>query len=285
MITLRKEQEVRQFIHDHKQAGHTIGFVPTMGALHKGHLSLAEASLINGDVTVVSIFVNPKQFNDPEDLKKYPRPIEEDVKMLAECGVHVLFLPGDADIYPPGFDTAIDFDPGPAAEAMEGKFRPGHFKGMAEVVHRLLAIVEPHKLYMGQKDFQQLTIVRKMITAMDLPVILEMCPTVREENGLAMSSRNVRLSDEARTEAGIIYSTLVDAQQMYEEGDPVAEIKKWAMQTLTNPGFEPEYFEIVDGITFEQVHSNKDSQFVVACCAVKVEGVRLIDNTIWVRPE
>jgi len=256
-----------------------------MGALHKGHLSLAEFSLENNDITVVSIYVNPKQFNDPEDLKKYPRPVEEDIKLLSDLHVDCLYHPGDEDIYPAGLDTSIDFDPGPAAKIMEGKFRPGHFKGMAEVVYRLLSIVEPHRLYMGQKDFQQLTIVRKMIADLHLPVLLEMCPTVRESNGLAMSSRNTRLSPEAREEAAIIYSTLVAAQRLFEEEEPVQQIKQMAMQALSRPNFEPEYFEIVDGITLLPVTSLGDSQFVVACCAVKVEGIRLIDNAIWTRSE
>jgi len=285
MIIFKRVQHIREWRDQHKQAGKTIGFVPTMGALHEGHLSLAKTSVAENDFTVVSIFVNPKQFNDKDDLQKYPRPVEEDSELLNEARVDCLFLPGEEDIYPPGINTSIDFDPGPAADVMEGKFRPGHFTGMAEVVYRLLSIVEPDKLYMGQKDIQQFVIIRKMISDMHLPVILEMCPTIREANGLAMSSRNMRLSKHARDEAGIIYSTLVDAQRMYEEGEPIAEIKKWAMNTLTRPGFEPEYFEIVDGITFAPIQSMEDSQYVVACCAVKVEGVRLIDNAIWTRAE
>ena len=285
MIIFKRVQHIREWMDKHKQGGKTAGFVPTMGALHEGHLSLAETSVADNDLTIVSIFVNPKQFNDKEDLKKYPRPIEEDTKMLNEAGVDCLFLPDEEDIYPPGINTSIDFDPGPAADVMEGKFRPGHFKGMAEVVYRLLSIVEPDKLYMGQKDFQQFVIIRKMISDIHLPVILEMCQTVRETNGLAMSSRNMRLSRQAREEAGIIYSTLVDAQRMFEEGEPISQIKKWALDTLTRPDFEPEYFEIVDGITFAPVMSMEDSQYVVACCAVKVEGVRLIDNAIWTRAE
>jgi len=285
MLTIKTEQGMHDWISSRKDAGESIGFVPTMGALHEGHLSLAVASLEENDRTVVSIFVNPKQFNDPKDLQLYPRPIDDDKHLLENMHVDVLFLPDEKDIYPDGVDTSIDFDPGPAAMTMEGKFRPGHFKGMAEVVYRLLAIVEPHKLLMGQKDFQQLTIVRKMISDMHIPVILEMCPTVREENGLAMSSRNVRLSDEARKEAGIIYSTLVDSQRMYEEEVAIDEIKERAIQTLTRPDFIPEYFEIVDGITLKPITSMQDSQFVVACCAVQVEGIRLIDNTIWTRSE
>ncbi len=285
MIIFKRVSHLQDWIRKRKAEGKNIGFVPTMGALHKGHLSLAEMSLGISDFTVVSIFVNPKQFNDPEDLKKYPRPIESDIQMLNEVGVDVLFLPDETDIYPSGIDTTIDFDPGPTAEQMEGKFRPGHFKGMAEVVHRLLTIVEPNKLYMGQKDFQQLTIVRKMITDLDLPVVLEMCSTVREPHGLAMSSRNVRLSNLGREKAGIIYRTLVSMQRLFEEDVPIHEIKKTAIESLTSNSLEPEYFEIVDGISLAPIQRMQDSQFVVACCAVNVEGIRLIDNVIWTRSE
>jgi pantoate--beta-alanine ligase len=256
-----------------------------MGALHQGHLSLVEISKEQCDITVVSIFVNPKQFNDAEDLKKYPRTIESDAKKLHERATDVLFCPDVEEVYPAGLDTSIEFDPGPAAKIMEGRFRPGHFQGMAEVVYRLLSIVGPDKLFMGQKDYQQLAIVRKMITDMHMPILLEMGPTIREPNGLAMSSRNERLSLKSRDEASLIYKTLTDAQRWFEEGEPVDKIKAKAMTMLTQNQFEPEYFEIVDGITFEPIGQQGDSQFVVACCAVKVEGVRLIDNAIWTRSE
>lgn len=285
MIIFSKASEIQEWVQQQREKGSTIGFVPTMGALHEGHLSLVETSMENNDVTVVSIYVNPKQFNDPEDLNKYPRQMNKDTDLLNEISVDCLFLPDDSEIYPPGVDTSIDFDLGPAANVMEGKFRPGHFKGMAEVVHRLLAIVRPDKLYMGQKDFQQQSIVRKMITDLHLPVILEMCPTVREENGLAMSSRNERLSPDARSKAGVIYNSLVEAERLFEEDIPVDDIKAKAIKAIEEAGFKTEYFEIVDGITFEPAASHLDSQFVVACCAVSAEGVRLIDNAIWIRPE
>jgi len=252
-----------------------------MGALHQGHLSLTEVSLEECDITVVSIFVNPKQFNDPEDLLKYPRPLEDDMRMLIKSGVDVLFLPEVDDIYPPDKEIQLDFDPGPLALVMEGKFRPGHFNGVAEVMYRLLSIVESERLYMGQKDFQQLVIVRKLITDKRLTVHLIMCPTLREPNGLAMSSRNVRLSPQAREEAGIIYSTLSEAQRAFEEGDSISQIKEISLAALTRLDFIPEYFDIVDGLNLEDIEDNEASQFIVACCAVRVEGVRLIDNLIW----
>lgn len=286
METFNRVSDLRNWIQQRRSEGFTIGFIPTMGALHAGHLSLVEASIGNGDYTIVSIYVNPRQFNDPDDLQKYPRPIEEDIRLLVETGTSVLFLPDDNDIYPAGDSSSIDFDPGYVAEVMEGKFRQGHFKGMAEVVYRLLMIVQPDKLYMGQKDFQQLTIVRKLIHDFRLPVMLEMGQTVREPNGLAMSSRNVRLSEEARTKSAIIYSTLMESKRMFEEDDPIESIKEKALQALSlYEGFDPEYFEIVDGITFRDIQSRHDSQFVVALTAVKVEGIRLIDNMIWTRSE
>lgn len=285
MIILKKASELKEWLHRQKGKDSTVGFVPTMGALHQGHLSLVEASMEHNDVTVVSIYINPKQFNEQEDFRKYPRQVNEDIDLLHKIAVDCLFLPDDEEIYPSGLDTTINFDPGPAADVMEGISRPGHFKGMAEVVHRLLTIVQPDRLYMGQKDFQQQAIVRKLITDFKLPVILEMCPTVREENGLAMSSRNARLSPDARQKAGVIFSSLVEAERRFEEGAPVEEIKANAINAIEAAGFIPEYFEIMDGITFEPVASHRDSQFVVASCAVNVEGIRLIDNAIWVRPE
>ena len=281
MIIFKRVSHLREWIGHRKNDAKSIGFVPTMGALHQGHISLVEASLGECDFTIVSIFVNPKQFNDPEDLRKYPRPLENDIQLLADNRVDVLFLPDVDDIYPPGVKTELKFDPGTLASVMEGQFRPGHFQGVAEVVYRLLTIVEPEKLYMGQKDFQQLTIVRKMITDLQLPVYLMMCPTVREPNGLAMSSRNVRLSSKARQEAGIIITTLNEALRAKEEGERIEVIEKSSMAALANANFLPEYFEIVDGLNLEEIEDDKPSQFIAICCAVNIEGVRLIDNLIW----
>ncbi|MDQ3016499.1 MAG: pantoate--beta-alanine ligase [Bacteroidota bacterium] len=285
MIQIKRVADIRDYLQASKADKKVIGFVPTMGALHKGHVSLADRSLEVCDITVVSIFVNPKQFNDTEDLKKYPRPLESDLKILEEAGVDVVFIPEVEDIYPDGENFTIKFHPGLLAEMMEGEFRPGHFEGMAEVVYRLLSIVNPDKLFMGQKDFQQLAIVRKMITDLDMPILLEMCPIIREENGLAMSSRNERLSKEARQKAGIIYATLVESERLFEENEPVEEIKKLAMTAFTKEGFEPEYFEIADGVSLQPVDSYGASQYIVALCALRVEGIRLIDNAIWIKKE
>lgn len=281
MFIYKRVPHIRAWIAEQKQLGQSVGFVPTMGALHKGHVSLVDLSKEQSDITVVSIFVNPRQFNDPEDLRKYPRPVEHDLQMLYEAGADMVFLPEVEDIYPPGDTRTIDFDPGPAAATMEGKFRPGHFAGMAEVVYRLLAVTTPDKLFMGQKDFQQFSIVRKLITDFHLPIQLIMCPTIRQDNGLAMSSRNVRLSPEARSSAGLIYANLDAGKEAFYAGMPPEIIRDNAFQSMLAAGFEPEYFEIVNGYNLEPVTAPNDAPQIVACCAVKVEGVRLIDNMIW----
>ncbi len=281
MFIFKRVQQIRDWVDGRKAEGLKVGFVPTMGALHYGHLSLVERSREETDVTIVSIFVNPKQFNDPEDLRKYPRPIEADLKMLYEGGVDMVFLPEVEDVYPPGDHKTIDFDPGPAAETMEGKFRPGHFIGMAEVVYRLLRITSPDNLFMGQKDFQQFSIIRKLIADFHMPIQLVMCPTVREANGLAMSSRNVRLSPEARDKAGVIFNILTSGKILFEQKTPAKAVQEIALDALRKVNFDPEYFEVVNGYTLEPVQHMEDADQIVACCAVKVEGVRLIDNMIW----
>ena len=281
MFIHKRVPQIKEWIAGRRLEGRKIGFVPTMGALHEGHISLVQKSREEADETVVSIFVNPRQFNDPEDLRKYPRPLEKDLKMLYESGADMVFLPEVEDIYPAGDTHLIAFDPGPAAETMEGKFRPGHFAGIAEVVYRLLAITTPDKLFMGQKDFQQFSIVRKLIDDFKLPIQLVMCQTIRESNGLAMSSRNVRLSAEARQQAGLIYANLESGKLAFNQGMSTAAIQESAFQSMRSAGFDPEYFEIVNGYTLEPVTSPDDAPQIVACCAVKVEGVRLIDNMIW----
>jgi len=281
MFIFKRVQHIREWVESRKAEGLKVGFVPTMGALHYGHMSLVERSKAEADVTIVSIFVNPRQFNDPEDLRKYPRPIEADLRMLYEGGVDMVFLPEIEDVYPPGDTQTIDFDPGPAAATMEGKFRPGHFEGMAEVVYRLLMITTPDHLFMGQKDFQQFAIIRKLIADFHMPIHLVMCETIREASGLAMSSRNVRLSVAAREKAGVIYKILESGKMIFEQQDDVQNVRGVAMDALRRLNFEPEYFEVVNGYTLDPIQSMKDAEQVVACCAVKVEGVRLIDNMIW----
>lgn len=284
MYIVHRPAHLREWMNVPGRAG-IVGFVPTMGALHTGHLSLVKRSLEETDITVVSIFVNPRQFNDPADLAKYPRPVEDDIRLLAEAGAHLLFLPEVEDIYPPGDNRVIDFDPGPLAAGMEGFFRPGHFQGMAEVVYRLLEIVRPDRLFMGQKDYQQLAIVRRMVQHYDLPVEVVMCPTQREPNGLAMSSRNVRLSAAARARAGVIHDALVAGRAAFREGQPAGAIRQMAVDMIRQAGFEVEYYDIVNGNTLMSVTDRHEAPLIVACCAVRAEDVRLIDNMVWVSPD
>lgn len=254
-----------------------------MGALHTGHLELIRMAKNDGCLALASIFVNPTQFNDPKDLEKYPRTPEIDAELLIEAGCDVLFMPPVEEVYPPGVDLTIELDFGLLDKVMEGEFRPGHFKGMATVVNRLLDIVRPHKLYMGQKDYQQLSIVRDMIRQLALPVELIMCPTVREPDGLAMSSRNVRLSPEMRAAAPVIHQTLQWAKTALEADFSREEIQAQAMDKLRTAGLSPEYFELVDGVTLAPI-SEKGAigmnGSIVACTAAFAGEVRLIDNLV-----
>lgn len=261
------------------QTESSIGFVPTMGALHEGHLSLLRQSLAENDLSVCSIFVNPTQFNDEEDLEKYPRMPDRDREMLAEGGCDLLFMPPVEEVYPPGLDLEVELDLGSLDKVMEGEFRPGHFHGVATVVKRLLDIVQPDRLYMGQKDFQQWTIVREMIRQLDLPVELKRCPIIRETDGLAMSSRNQRLSPEYRRRAPAIYRALLHAREQFEFLPPES-IEKFALQEIEDAGLRPDYFEVVDGFTLLPVNDPRQHEFIVACAAAWAGEVRLIDNLI-----
>jgi pantoate--beta-alanine ligase len=262
-----------------KSKGKTIGFVPTMGALHDGHLKLVKKAKKENNIAVVSIFVNPTQFNDKKDLEKYPRNLEDDLLKLMPTKVNFVYAPEVSDIYPNGTEEGAAIDLGGLDETMEGAFRPGHFKGVAQVVKRLLDIVQPDHLYMGQKDFQQFTIIEYIITKLKIDTHLVVCPIVREKNGLAMSSRNVRLSQSTREAAGLIYKTLksIKKQVLIQ---PVEVVKSKALQKLKTGAFEPEYLEIVDGYTLQSVIDMNQHDYVVACTVVKADGVRLLDNII-----
>lgn len=257
-----------------------VGFAPTMGALHTGHLELIRMAKRSGCLAVASIFVNPTQFNDPKDLEKYPRTPEKDAALLLSAGCDALFIPSVEEVYPPGLPLTVDLDFRHLDKVMEGKFRPGHFKGMATVVNRLLDIVKPQKLFMGQKDFQQLSIVRDMIAQLGLPCELVMCPTVREADGLAMSSRNVRLSPDMRQKAPLIHYTLQWAKTALAEGRPAPVIQEEAMDKLRDAGLRPEYFDLVDGFSLLPIQDRNDSDFIVACTAAFAGEVRLIDNLL-----
>jgi pantoate--beta-alanine ligase len=286
MLIFKKVADLRHWLDGQSLP---VGFAPTMGALHNGHLELIRMAKNDGCIAVASIFVNPTQFNDPRDLEKYPRTPEKDAGLLIEAGCDVLFMPSVEEVYPPGIDLTIELDFGVLDKVMEGEFRPGHFKGMATVVNRLLDIVRPHKLYMGQKDYQQLSIVRDMIRQLSLSVELIMCPTVREPDGLAMSSRNVRLSPDMRAAAPVIHQTLQWAKTALEADVPRDEIKAQAMDKLRTAGLRPEYFELVDGVNLEPIRPKGALLFlneigmggsIVACTAAFAGEVRLIDNLV-----
>lgn len=279
VLIIEKSTELTEFIAKHKGLGNTIGFVPTMGALHSGHISLVKKAKKENDLVIVSIFVNPTQFNDAKDLDKYPRTLESDILQLIPTKVDVVFAPNVAEIYPEGENKGADIDLGRLDQYMEGAFRPGHFKGVAQVVKRLLDLVKPDKLYMGQKDFQQFTIIAYMIRSLKINTELVVCRIIREANGLAMSSRNERLTAPTREAAGLIYKTLKAAKNKASKNTP-EEISAYAMKKLNVPPFDPEYFSIVDGYTLTPIKDFTLVKYAVACVAVWADGVRLIDNII-----
>lgn len=297
MKTFTTVSEIKETILKAKKDGKKIGLVPTMGALHEGHLSLISKALQDNDIVAVSIFVNPIQFNNKEDLEKYPRTVESDLKLVASVEANnggnnsdrvFAFVPSVEEMYPEPAKETYNF--GPLEAVMEGPQRPGHFSGVAVVVRRLFDIAVPDRAYFGEKDFQQLAIIRDLVRQINYNIEIVACPIVRADDGLALSSRNVRLSPEARTIAPTIYSTLEQAVEMSEVED-VEDVKLWVMDTLAtfhevNPDlcpnglmFEPEYFEIVDATTLQPIEKWKDAgkHGVVGCIAVWLDGVRLID--------
>jgi len=261
-----------------KTANSTIGFVPTMGALHQGHLALMQRSLKENDDTVVSIFVNPTQFNNPEDLEKYPRTLEEDIKKMRGLSDKIiLYAPSVEDIYE-GQTVSQSFDFDGLENQMEGKFRPGHFNGVGTIVKRLFEIVTPTNAYFGEKDFQQLQIVKKLVEKNNLPVNIVGCPIFREDNLLAMSSRNERLTPEERKEAAIIYKTLTEAKEIFQNSTPAETIQFVEDAFKDNKRFELEYFVIADESTLLSIdHKIKDKKYR-AFIAVFVNSIRLIDT-------
>jgi len=273
---------LQQQLYQDSRSGKKIGFVPTMGALHEGHLTLILDAMEENDIVVCSIFVNPTQFNDPNDLIKYPRPIEKDKQMLESVGCHILFLPDVAEVYPSGL-AEPEFDLNGLDLPMEGAKRPGHFRGVVRVVYRLLDIVKPDSLYMGQKDFQQFSIIAQMLRQMKSQIKLVRVPIVREIDGLAMSSRNVRLSKEGRDLAPVLHKVLQEIEY-YVNSQPFPIPKKateLAFELFKQHGInEIDYFEIVDGHSLKELHSFEDSNFAVVCAVIVIDGVRLLDNVI-----
>lgn len=256
--------------------GKTVGLVPTMGALHAGHASLVKRCVAENDATVVSVFVNPTQFNDKNDLAKYPRTLEADCRLLEACGATFAFAPSVEEIYPEP-DTR-QFSYAPLDTVMEGAFRPGHFNGVCQVVSKLFDIVKPDRAYFGEKDFQQLAIIREMVRQMHFPLQIVGCPIVREEDGLALSSRNTLLSTEQRLQALRISKTLFESRD-YAATHTVAETQKFVEDTIAAaPGLRLEYFELVDGNTLQKIANWDDTDYAVGCITVFCGEVRLIDN-------
>lgn len=281
MYIFKHIADLQIYLTNERRLGKTIGFVPTMGALHKGHLSLIAAAQSATNCVVSSIFVNPTQFNDTSDFDKYPRTINDDCGLLIEQHCDVLFLPDVAEIYPDGKQASVQtYDLGGLDLPMEGRQRPGHFAGMIQVVSRLLDIVQPKQLFMGQKDYQQLAIVRRYLETTASPIKLVGCATLREENGLAMSSRNVRLSPEQRQQAGIVHAVLQHLKQQYGQQTIEQLVQIGVEQINALPNFAVEYLEVCNARTLQQINNWSDASEIVACIALKVGNVRLIDNVL-----
>lgn len=267
--------DLRQRVRGWRAAGQVVGVVPTMGALHDGHLSLARRARTECDRVITTIFVNPKQFNNPDDLKKYPRTLEADAALLSAVPVDVIFAPGVEEVYPEGFNTTVSV--GGVSEPLEGRMRPGHFDGVATVVTKLFGMTEAHRGYFGQKDWQQLQVVLRLVRDLNLPVEIVGCETIREADGLAMSSRNVRLTLEGRAIAGVLYSAITTAAEDIRAGQSDRMAIREAAEKLRAAGFERvEYIELRDAETLMPSDDPRKPRRMLA--AAWLDGVRLIDN-------
>jgi len=270
--------EIKSIISLQKQKGTTIGFVPTMGALHEGHLSLVRRAKTECDIVVTSIFVNPSQFNDPNDLKKYPRTLESDLELLEKEQCELVFAPTEMEISGSEKPDVSQYDFGPLESVMEGKFRPGHFKGVAYIVHSLFDIITPDKAYFGEKDFQQLTIIHELVKKYELPVEIIHCSTVRESDGLAMSSRNINLSEEERKTALLLSSSLYRAKDLSNSLSPLKVKDQIIKELQSEIQLQLEYFDIVDSEKLNPINEWNESYHVRACISAYVGNTRLIDN-------
>ena len=259
--------------------GKTVGLVPTMGALHAGHASLVKRSVAENDATVVSIFVNPTQFNDKNDLAKYPRTLEADCRLLEQCGATFAFAPSVEEIYPEP-DTR-HFSYAPLDTVMEGAFRPGHFNGVCQIVSKLFDMVKPDRAYFGEKDFQQIAVIRRMVELEGFKLEIVACPIKREDDGLALSSRNVRLTPEQRKIAPNIAKVMAESC-IFAQSHTVAETIQYVVSNVNRfPFMEVEYYEIVDGYTLQAINDWTDADYVVGCITVYCGDVRLIDNIAY----
>lgn len=279
MIVISKVKELEEAVEAFRHEGKSVGLVPTMGALHEGHLSLVKRCREENGVVVVSVFVNPTQFNNKEDLRTYPRTEEADKALLAKAGCDIVFMPTVEEVYPEP-DTRV-FDLGKVAEVMEGAMRPGHFNGVAQIVSKLFMMVKPDRAYFGEKDFQQIAVIRQMVKSEGFKLQIVPCPIVREADGLAKSSRNVRLSPEARSIAPNIYRILSESVDC-AKSHSVAETTQFVTDGINSyPEMEVEYYQIVDGLSLMPVADWNDSDYIVGCVTVYCGGVRLIDNIAY----
>lgn len=278
MQLVTKASELKALL-EQERKGKRVGFVPTMGALHNGHLTLVRRAVAENDIAVVSVFVNPTQFNNKTDLETYPRNIEADAKLLEDVGVKYVFAPVAEEFYTAEeMSNRFEFDFGGLDQVMEGKFRPGHFNGVVQVVSKLFRVVEPDRAYFGEKDFQQLAIIRRMVEVMKFNIEIVGCPIVREESGLALSSRNALLTPEQRVLATNIHAVLKESTTFYNQ-TTVRELHDAAIAAINrHEGLEVEYFDIVDGKTLQSVERWSDSNDIVGCITVYCGKVRLIDN-------
>ena len=276
MKVLKSKKTLIDYVERQREMGKKIGFAPTMGALHQGHLSLYKAAKKENDEVISSIFVNPTQFNNPDDFQKYPKTLEKDLELLEKAGVDAVYVPNVEEMYPDGLSSKkYDFDG--LENEMEGKYRPGHFDGVGTIVEELFRQVQPHNAYFGEKDYQQLAIIKKMVEKTKLPVKIHGVPTLREEDGLAMSSRNVRLTETQRKEATIIYETLTKVKEWFKVLS-VEEIKLRVLEIFRNSNFELEYFVIADEKTLKETdYFYKDKNYRAFIVAY-ADTVRLIDN-------
>ena len=284
MEIINRRQRIFSISRKFRREDKKVGFVPTMGALHAGHLKLVEESRRRSDITIVSIFVNPAQFNDKADLEKYPRDLTQDAAMLAELGVDYIYAPDVEEVYPPGFSTYVDVEG--LTDVMEGASRPGHFRGVATVVTILFNTIRPDIAFFGQKDAQQVAVIERLTRDLGFEMEIAVMPTVREASGLAMSSRNERLSDEGREKAVVLINSLREAKKAFKNGErnaaDLAQIVKAVIEG--EPSAELDYVAIVDRETLQPIEKIGDSEVLLAA-AIKIDGVRLIDNVILNRKQ
>ncbi|MFN3771964.1 pantoate--beta-alanine ligase [Cloacibacterium normanense] len=276
MKVLKSKKTLIDYVERQREMGKKIGFAPTMGALHQGHLSLYKAAKKENDEVISSIFVNPTQFNNPDDFQKYPKTLEKDIELLEKAGVDAVYVPNVEEMYPDGLNSK-KYDFNGLENEMEGKYRPGHFDGVGTIVEELFRQVQPHNAYFGEKDYQQLAIIKKMVEKTKLPVKIHEVPTLREEDGLAMSSRNVRLTETQRKEATIIYETLTKVKEWFKVIS-LEEIKQKVTDIFRNSNFELEYFVIADEKTLKETDFFYKDKNYRAFIVAYADTVRLIDN-------